>query len=148
MKSWVSSAGFWHIRTALALRGMRRTNTKYSQCTLLVRVICLIQRLLTPYSDHYLAIYEWHFSFCAKLNSTVVFSSLPFYFWVLKQLPGCVTHSSNQSYEQLRELMMSEMPFFYAWFASVLAGVIQPMPEVGKSYQRLRGNLLIVNGLI
>lgn len=56
--------------------------------------------------------YEWHFSFCAKLNSTVVFSSLLFYFWVLKQLPGCVTHSPNQSYEQLRELMMSEMPFF------------------------------------
>lgn len=44
-------------------------------------------------------------------------------------------------------MMMSEMAFFNVWFASVSAGVIQPMPETGKSYQQLERNLLFVNGV-
>lgn len=37
----------------------------------------------------------------------------------------------SQSFEHLIELMMSEVHFFNVWFAW-LAGIIQPMPEMGK----------------
>ena len=80
-------------------------------------------------------------------NNTVVFSSLPFPFWVLKQLPGCVMHSSKPELWTAERTDDEWDVFFYIWFASVFAGVIQPRPEVGKSYQRLRGNLLFVNGV-
>lgn len=92
--------------------------------------------------------YKWHFSFCAKLNCAVVFSSLPFYFWVLKQLPGCVMCSLKpELWTSLRNDDEWDVFFLSSLPASVSAGVMQPMPETGKSHQQLEGNLLFVNGV-
>lgn len=64
---------------------------------------------------------------------------------MLKQLPGVLHTLQSQSFEHLIELMMSEVHIFNVWFAW-LAGIIQPLPELGKIISGCE-KLLFINGI-
>lgn len=102
---------------------------KYFQSTLLLRVICLTQWSLTLHSGHFLATSDT--SFCVVKQNCCILLSAFLILGVKAVTRVCYALSKARVLSTWENWWRVKCIFFNVWFAW-LAGIIQPMPEMGK----------------